>query len=111
MDIFWFTVFHELGHIVNGDAPRYAEVRDDATVSASEDRADEFARNALLNPDDCTNFVNQRNFTLSAIEQFSKQQGVSRGVVVGRLQKDKRISWEYGTSLKSQIRLFTEPKN
>ena len=43
---FWFSLFHELGHIVNGDVVRAGFI-DDASDIEKETRADEFAKKAL----------------------------------------------------------------
>ena len=45
-DSFWFSLFHELGHVVNGDVVRAGFI-DDASDVEKELRADQFARAAL----------------------------------------------------------------
>ena len=45
-DSFWFSIFHELGHIVNGDVVRVGFI-DDASDIEKEERADQFAKTAL----------------------------------------------------------------
>lgn len=39
-DIFWFSLFHELGHIVNGDIGRTAKFLDDGTDRKKEKKAE-----------------------------------------------------------------------
>jgi HTH-type transcriptional regulator/antitoxin HigA len=91
-DKFWFTLFHELGHIVNGDAEiRFVDF--DSVKSEQEEMADIFAGNALINPDDFKGFLKTGDFSLNAISQFAKRQGVKNYIVIGRLQIMGELEW------------------
>ncbi len=46
-DIFWFSLFHELGHIVNGDIGKSIKFIDDGSDVDKETAADLFARDRL----------------------------------------------------------------
>ena len=92
-DIFWFTLFHEIGHIINEDIKqRFIDFN--STQSDMEARADTFARDVLMNARDYKEFVMQRDFSLSAINAFAKEQGVRSYIVIGRLQSDEILSWD-----------------
>ena len=92
-DIFWFTLFHEIGHIINEDIKqRFIDFN--STQSDMEARADTFARDVLMNACDYKEFVMQRDFSLSAINAFAKEQGVRSYIVIGRLQSDEILSWD-----------------
>lgn len=91
-DIFWFTFFHEIGHIINGDI-------EDKLIDYSfskgevEDRADKFASNTLIEEDEYRNFINNRDFSILAIKQFSNSQDIPAYILIGRLQKEKHIRY------------------
>lgn len=87
-DIFWFTLFHEIGHLINDNVTNQYI---DYTFTDSEDerKADEFARKTLINEVQYSNFIEQDNINEKAIEEFAKSQNVRDFVIVGRLEKDK----------------------
>lgn len=88
-DIFWFTLFHEIGHLLNGDIVNSNFIDFTDSKSDMENRADEFARGVLINEEDFNKFINQQNLTETAIINFAKEQGVQPFIVVGRIQKQK----------------------
>ena len=93
-DRFWFSLFHEIGHLVNGDLDvRFVDF--DSVKSATEEAADMFARNALIPDDRYKSFVRNRDFSLAAIKQFSKSIGVPYWITIGRLLNDEWREWSY----------------
>ena len=88
-DIFWFTLFHEIGHLLNGDIGNSNFIDFTNSRSDMEDLADEYARNTLINEDDFNNFISQQNLTELDIINFANQQNVQPFIVVGRIQKEK----------------------
>lgn len=92
-DIFWFSLFHELGHIVNGDVSSNANFIDYNDNSHIEKMADEFASSCLINADDYKLFVEKADFSLESIKKFAKNQSVKPYIIIGRLQHEKRIGY------------------
>lgn len=91
-DGFWFTFFHEIGHIFNGDLDkRFLDVKAEGT--AIEKAADEFAKECLLDENAYKEFVLKRDFSYPAIEIFANSQCIKPFVVIGRLHKDEYIDW------------------
>ena len=86
-DIFWFSLFHELGHIANGDVKRTARFLD-GIDDRQEAAADLFASNHLLAPDAYHAFIAKRDFTVGSIISFANSQRVMPYIVIGRLQKE-----------------------
>lgn len=86
-DIFWFTLFHEIGHLLNED---FKEQYIDYSFIESEveKKADLFARNILINENDYQNFIKNKKFNINAIKEFAKLQKIKPGIVIGRLQND-----------------------
>ncbi|MBP3261230.1 MAG: HigA family addiction module antidote protein [Pseudobutyrivibrio sp.] len=91
-DKFWFTLFHEFGHIINGDSElRFVDF--DSIKSEAEEQADLFAGNCLIDADDYRAFWNNDDFSLSAIKRFSSTQKVKPYIVIGRLQTEGELEW------------------
>ena len=101
-DIFWFSLFHELGHIVNGDVSRGARYIDIAENDNAqhEHAADRFASNALLNEDDYLQFVRCGKYLINDISRFAAEQKVMPYIVIGRLQKDGHIPYTWHSRYK-----------
>ncbi len=96
-DIFWFTLFHEIGHILNGDTK--ARFTDFESVDSRVERAaDSFARDALLDNNEYAKFRDSGKFDLASIEKFAEKQLVKPFIVIGRLMKEDYIGWESGLS-------------
>lgn len=88
-DIFWFTLFHEIGHLLNGDIVNSNFIDFTDSRSDMEDLADGFASKTLINENAFNNFINRQNLTEASIINFAKEQGVQPFIVVGRIQKQK----------------------
>lgn len=90
-DVFWFSVFHELGHLVLRHSKREVFLEDGRLTTPHPDLesdANDFARDLLLPPKDFGNFSKRGNFAPDAIKEFSRQVGIAPGIVVGRLQHE-----------------------
>ena len=84
-DTFWFTLFHEIGHILNGDLG--ISFKDE-----KEEEANLFAQNMLIPQDKYRDFIQQHQyFSEATIREFAKSIGRDPGIVLGRLMKDGKI--------------------
>lgn len=102
-DTFWFSLLHELGHVLLHKPSRHSVFIDDAvTDSAKEAEANAFAGNALLEAEAYQRFVLSGNFSEAAVQRFAHSQGVCDGVVVGRLQIEQRIDYRALNHLRVQ---------
>lgn len=99
-DQFWFTLFHELGHVLLH--PRAEIFIDDDQYSAEREQqefeANQFSANVLI-PVECEPEFSRLR-ALAEIESFAQRLGVAPGIVVGRLQHEGLISFRTGNSLK-----------
>ena len=109
-DIFWFSLFHELGHIVNGDIGKASKFVDDGSDREKEFAADCFARDALLEPVSYRNFIKKEDFSIEAIENYASSQNVMPYIVIGRLQKEKYLDYRSFSSSKLRYK-WSEPDN
>lgn len=92
-DIFWFSLFHEISHVLNGDT-KNAFVDFDSVSGKIEEKADEMAKDLLLDPAAYKEFIQSRKYTSSyEIDNFAEQQGVLPFIVSGRLMKEGLKRW------------------
>ena len=101
-DHFWFTFFHEAGHLLLHSTEGPIIEEPEITSNEMEDEANTFASNLLI-PDE----YREELFSLSAspkrIFDFSKRIGVSPGIVVGQLQFYGRIPQNKSNHLKRRF--------
>lgn len=91
-DRFWFTLFHELGHIVNGDVPKRYDYLDNGLDEKEEMSADEFALMNLIDSKEYCSFADKGDFSIECINAFATVQNIPPWVVLGRLRREKRIN-------------------
>ena len=99
-DKFWFSLFHELGHILLGHINQ-----PDGTTEEDENAADTFAKETLIPTEEFNAFVNQNDFSKEAIYAFTKEEHILCGVIVGRLQKEGFINYNRCSDLKTKYAL------
>jgi len=87
-DRFWFSLFHEFGHIVLGHVGR-----PDGLSEEDEAAADRWSRDMLIQADDFNEFKNKKDYSKSSVISFAKAQGIAPGIVVGRLQSERLIKY------------------
>jgi HTH-type transcriptional regulator / antitoxin HigA len=96
-DLFWFTLFHEVGHILN-DSKKETYIDIGYSDDPQEKHANHFARDLLIPP-----AQSQRLRTLrsrSEVVAFANQIGIAPGIVVGRMQHEKIIAYSFLNDLK-----------
>ncbi len=96
IDSFWFTLLHELGHIVAQHKGGYLDDLDNLAVNQEETEANQLAADWLLNPQALDSFVkaNSPYFSARKVQEFAKSQNRHPGILVGRLQRDKKIPYK-----------------
>ncbi|MBR2256062.1 MAG: HigA family addiction module antidote protein [Blautia sp.] len=99
-DIFWFSLFHELGHIVNGDVNSSINFIDYDGNADIEVGADDFASTRLIDSSAYEEFVRCADFSLNAIKAFADSQQVRPYIVIGRLQREKKLEYSRYSSEK-----------
>lgn len=91
-DDFWFTFFHEAGHVLlHGRKARHVDLAEPTALDdASEREADRFAADHLVPPSDAATLSSLR-FDERTVRAFAARVGIAPGIVVGRLQKEKLL--------------------
>ncbi|MDD3302705.1 MAG: HigA family addiction module antitoxin, partial [Candidatus Gracilibacteria bacterium] len=88
-DLFWFTFFHELGHILlHGKKEVFLEFDKgyaDINVYKKEKEANIFASNTLIPSKEFEKFFNKGIFNTETISEFASKIGVNEGIIAGRL--------------------------
>jgi HTH-type transcriptional regulator/antitoxin HigA len=91
-DIFWFSLFHELGHILLHKKRTFIDTRKiSPKLARQEKEADDFAANSLIGARRFEDFILKADFSEEAIEALAGEVGVSAGIVIGRLQHEGRL--------------------
>lgn len=96
-DKFWFSLFHELAHIIYGHISSK-----NGTTDEDEACADEYAKNTLISELQYRKFVAKGDFSKLSLTIFAKQIGIDVGIVVGRLQKEGYIQYNWHNDLKTR---------
>lgn len=104
-DIFWFSLFHELGHILlHGRKTVILEGQgQDPKHLKQENQADRFAGDILIPPDAYRAFIAQDQFYAEDIAAFAQSVEIDPGIVVGRLQHDGYLRNEWLNPLRQRF--------
>ena len=112
-DQLWFTLFHEIGHLLlhrskhpfvvdNAEKDLFDHVVD-AGMQQQEEEASRFAANTLIPPDRLDGFIQRRTFTNDSIHDFAEAVGIGPGILVGRLQFEGILARHQGNALKQKL--------
>ncbi|KXK26866.1 MAG: putative HTH-type transcriptional regulator YddM [candidate division WS6 bacterium OLB20] len=107
VDIFWFTIFHELGHVLlhgRGKGKRFVDTY--SNLSSKENielEANQFAQNTLIPEDAFNDFIENGSFYEADIIGFSAVVGIPASIIAGRLAHDKSIT-QYGYNFAQKFR-------
>jgi addiction module HigA family antidote len=108
-DQFWFSVFHEIGHVLlHGKRLTFlddSEKLADGDEDASETEANDFAALSLIPAQHAAAYrqLQSKPTIFTRIEAFAAAVGVSPSIVVGRLQHDGSLPWNQGNRYKRPI--------
>ena len=102
-DIFWFTLFHELAHLINHSKK---EFHINYETDATEDEADKIASNYLI-PDKLYNkFISEYDYSnKNSIISYSFEIGIAPCILVGRLLHDKLIDFKMYSDLRPSFEI------
>lgn len=101
-DHFWFTFFHEAGHILkHGKKEVFVEAG--TPLSPDEAEADRFAAETLIPARSLGRFLRSWRRDEASLRRFADEQGIAPGIVVGRLQHDGAIPRSHLNGLRRRI--------
>lgn len=92
IDNFWFTLMHELGHVIlhlssNPEFDFFDE--EDSAGDEYETEADQFSLNTLISPSDWDTCVSRFTRTKEAILSDASRLGIHPAILAGRLRNEK----------------------
>lgn len=112
-DQLWFTLFHEIAHlllhrskhpfVVDNAATDLFDRVVDAEMQHQEEEASRFAADTLIPPDRLDGFIQRRTFTNDSIHNFAEAVGIGPGILVGRLQFEGVLARHQGNALKQKL--------
>ena len=94
-DKFWFSLFHELAHIVLGHVGQA-----NGTSYEDEKAADDWSGNTLIAEEEFNAFKRANDYSEQGVRRFAKDQGIAPGIVVGRMQREGMIKYSMLNNLK-----------
>ena len=118
-DQLWFTLFHEIGHILlhkkycrfvvdNANENLLDNIVDPA-MQKIESEANNFSADTLIPPKELGEFILNGVFTNESIHDFAEMVEIGPGIVVGRLQFEGILQYHEGNTLKQRLNWrFTE---
>ncbi len=108
IDAFWFTLMHELGHIVAGHQGSYLDDLGNLDVNEEEAEANQLAANWLIDPLALQKFVvkHKPTFSRKAIEEFAHSQKRHSGIILGRLHNEQLVPHKNLRALLVKVKLF-----
>jgi addiction module antidote protein HigA len=101
-DQFWFSFFHEAGHVFLHGKRDFAY---EGEGMIWEDEADQFASECLIPNAAYTYFVqlHGKYYTEEAVREFASSQNIAAGIVVGRLQHERKLPYNHLNALKRKL--------
>ncbi len=100
-DRLWFTLFHEIGHILRHGKKGQISCDDDNSIQEQE--ANNFAAEVLLPKKEYDKFRYKEDYSSNAILEFSRDEKIDPGLIVGRLQHDKLVPYNQLNFLHKQL--------
>nr|WHS69161.1 ImmA/IrrE family metallo-endopeptidase [Serratia marcescens] len=99
-DHFWFTLFHEVGHLVLHNCEQHRIEGMKGLSEKEEQEANLFSSNVLIPPMYRAEFDSLNGRDWKNIIKFARKIGVSKGIVLGQLQYAKKIPYDHFSRFK-----------
>ena len=106
-DHFWFTFFHEAAHVLLHGKREIFIDDEDVAQSEKEDEANQFAASYLISEAEYTALASETAISRTRVLAFARKLGIAPGIVVGRLQHDEVIPFDWLNDLKRTF-VFSE---
>lgn len=103
-DHFWFSLFHEIGHLVLHDPQKMFLECDGETFSDEETEANEYSAKVLIPDEYREELLRFRAKDWKQIMRFAKKIGISPGIVVGQLQHNDILNHGQLEKLKNRYK-------
>lgn len=100
-DIFWFTFFHEIGHILL-HGKKYISIENityDGENQAYEDEANQFSADLVLSKEEEKEITKNRKLTETDVIRYAERFKTHPAIIIGRLQYLKLVPFGMGNQL------------
>lgn len=105
-DIFWFTFFHEIGHILlHGKKENFLDFDKNTKNIKEEKEADKFAANILISENRYEKLILKKSLSIDDAKYFADSEGVDFGVLIGRFAHDNLLSWSKAKGFRKKINI------
>jgi len=104
-DQFWFTLFHELFHVMEHNLTPEGFVSGEWDDGSLEDAADQFSRDLLIPPHETPRLAGLKSD--SDVEEFASDLRLAPGIVVARLHREQLWPYSRGQHLIRRLRLVS----
>jgi len=102
-DQFWFTVFHEIAHLLlHAEHLPFYEIKG-MEIDHFENEANEFASSIIIPPYFYEEFLDIKSSS-KAVMKFAKKCGIAPGLIVGQMQYNNMINFNQLNFLKRRYR-------
>ncbi len=105
-DHFWFSFFHEAAHVILHGKKKIFLDELEMNNSDAEKEANRFSANMLITEKKYDAFVRKGEFTKTSVISFANDINIASGIVVGRLQHDGYIRYDWLNGLKRKFILI-----
>jgi HTH-type transcriptional regulator / antitoxin HigA len=107
-DHFWWTFFHECGHIVLHRGKNFADDHKGQGNFEVETEADRWAETVLYGEGGAEKIVTSRPRSAAAVREIAQKLGLHPGIIVGLLQHHKVLPYTHLNGLKAKFELVSE---
>jgi HTH-type transcriptional regulator/antitoxin HigA len=111
IDSFWFTLFHELGHIKFSHEGHVDDLTKSEALSEMDKVANQWATEQLLDLNEFKAFIreHQPHYSKQAVKDFAIRNHRHPGIIVGQLQYRKEISYSTMRGYLEKVKKYLKP--
>ena len=104
-DHLWFSFFHEAAHVLLHSKKDIFvhDTTNKGKITEADQQADRWAADFLVPHGEWEQLTMRPPFTKRKVLQFAEEQEIAPGIIVGRLQHEKRLPWSHLNHLKARL--------
>ena len=104
-DIFWFTLFHEIGHLVlHGKKGKFLNFTSSSDRDEKQEQeADAFALEQLIPTEAYEKLLRRPQITVAEAQGFCNVLDIDFGILAGRLAYEGKLSWPAASKFRRKI--------